>query len=126
MMTIEKSEKIAPPPIRDRAWHVEWQLENWARMMGGGGRPDALPDKAHAGQNFTSYDSESAYDALDLRLALTVNAVISGLSPAEQSALHHQYLAAVYRFNRGQFGAALMMAKLKLASGLVAKGVWLG
>lgn len=125
-MTREKSEKIAPPPVRDQSWHLEWQLENWARWMSGGGKPDELPDHSAGigGSHSTSIDD--MHDECDLRLALTCNAVISGLTTAEQCALHHQYLSAVYRFNRGQFGAVLMMAKLKLAKGLIQKGVWIG
>lgn len=129
VMAINPISVVAPPVPRDRTWHVELQLENWARWMGSGRAVDKLPTRASGRlENYTTMygDSDAAHEALDIRLAVTTNAVIAGLEPAEQCALHHKYLSAVYRFNRGQYSAMLMLAKLKLAKGLIAKGVWLG
>jgi hypothetical protein len=128
-MTHRKSEKIVTP-IRDRAWHIEFQLENWARWMDSGRSVNRLPTKASGGaENASSLDWDNcvaAYDALDVRLAVTCNAVIASLAPAEQCALQHRYLDAVYRFPRGNFEVMLLAAKRELAAGLIRKGVWIG
>lgn len=126
----EKSETIVAPPIRDRAWHVEYQLENWARWMGSGRSVDKLPTRASGGaENASSLDWDncvSSYEAMDIRLAATCNAVINSLDPVEGAALITEYLHAVFRFNRHNFDEVLARAKVSLARGLIGKGVWLG
>jgi hypothetical protein len=116
--------------VKDRAWWTEWQLENWRRYMESGGLPDELPDHASGGaENATSMDwesCESAYQEMDAALARTTNAVIDDLEPMHQAAICNAYLAMVWRFQRTDFQAILKVAKLRLADGLVRKGVWMG
>lgn len=128
-MTHEKSEKIAPPPIRDRAWHVEYQLENWARWMGSGRMVDKLPTRASGGaENASSLDWDncvSSYEAMDIRLASICNAVINDLRPPERSAiLYERGIVSVVGFY--DYELTLASAKRNLTRGLIGKGVWLG
>lgn len=110
-------------------WYLECNLDNWVRYMQGMCKPDALPDHASGGfEGYTTYDtdSEGAYEACNLSLALMTDAVICDLPTIEQCAIHHQYLAAVWRFQRAELPKLLGSAREKIQRGLIRKGVWLG
>lgn len=115
--------------IKDRAWWIEFYLENWARWMDSGGKPDELPDHASGGaENYTSMDWETcdkSYEQMDLRNAVMTNAVIEDLGPIERAAIYCQYLAAVFKFNRHDFNAVLRLAKLRIGRGLERRGIYL-
>lgn len=117
------------PIVRDASWHLEFQMENWQRYMSGLCKPDALPDHASGGaKGYTTYDadSENAWDGCCIAMALKTDAVICDLPTIEQCAIHHQYLSAVWRFQRAELPKLLLSAKEKIARGLLRKGIWLG
>lgn len=116
--------------IKNRAWWIEFYLENWVRWMESGGKPDAVPDHASGGaENYSSMDwdaCQTAYEQMDLRNAIATNATIEDLDPAERAAIYSQYLVAVFRFNRHNFQSVLTTAKLKVGRGLDRRGIFLG
>lgn len=130
MLAVEQfgTATLPPPVTHDAPWWLEWHLENWARWMRGGGEPEALPHEASGLQNYSSFDAEpwGAWEALDERLAQQVNAAVNDLAPAEQAAICHAYLHAVYRFPRDNYEAVLASAKARIMARLIAKGVWMG
>lgn len=108
---------------------VERLLRNWVTFMHGEAKPAGYPRKACGGvTNYTSLDLDNvaAYENLDRELAEKTDAVIAGLTPVEQCAIHHVYLRAVYRFHREQLESVLDRAKLKIEIGLRRRDVWLG
>jgi hypothetical protein len=110
---------------------VERLLRNWASFMHGTAdvTPQGCPRRASGGlQSYTSLDLDNvaAYENLDTVLAEKTDAVIASLTPVEQSAIHHKYLHAVYRFQRETLEAVLGRAKHKIEIGLRARDVWLG
>lgn len=107
-------------------WHLEGLILNWQRYMHGMCKPDALPDHANGMGVSSTTSFDDMLDACDLRLALTTDAVICDLPTIEQCAIHHQYLAAVWRFQRAELPKLLTDAKAKIARGLLRRGVWLG
>ena len=108
---------------------VEDLLRNWVTFMHGESKPDGYPSRACGGvTNYTSMDLENvaAYENLDRGLAEKTDAVIAGLSPVEQCAIHHTYLHAVYRFQRETLDVVLTRAKQRIEIGLRRRDVWLG
>lgn len=125
MMAVE----IESAPVKDRAYWLEWNLQNWARWMAGSEVPEGLPDRACGElQNYTTMygDSELEYDKLDGRLAESTNAAIEGLaSVAEQCAIYNAYgVASVFRLRHGP--ETLVMARLHVAASLERRGIYLG
>lgn len=118
-------------PIRPAQKAVERLLRNWVSYMHGHGgeKPSGCPKGASGGiTNYTSLDLDNvaAYENLDRTLAEKTDAVIASLTPVEQSAIHHQYLHAVYRFQRETLDMVLTRAKQKIEIGLRKRDVWLG
>lgn len=108
---------------------VERLLRNWVTYMYGESKPAGYPRKACGGvTNYTSLDLDNvaAYENLDRELAEKTDAVIASLSPVEQCAIHHQYLHAVYRFQRETLDIVLGRARQKIEIGLRRRDVWLG
>jgi hypothetical protein len=108
---------------------VEDLLRNWVTFMHGEAKPAGYPKRACGGvTNYTSLDLENvaAYENLDRELAEKTDAVIAGLTPVEQCAVHHRYLRAVYRFHRESLEDVLDRARLKIEIGLRKRDVWLG
>ena len=121
VMSREKSTAIAfGSPER-----VEWHLWNWAKWMRSGANKQAAPRESSgltsggASQNF-----DDMVEAVDRRVAATMNVIIDDLPPAQGAAIHHEYLRAVYGFPRGNFDALLIEAKAGIGRGLAKKGVW--
>ena len=104
---------------------VEWHLWNWSKWMRSGANKQAAPRESSgltsggASQNF-----DDMVEAVDRRVAATMNVIIDDLPPAQSAAVHHEYLHSVYRFPRGNFAALLAEAKLGVGHGLAKKGVW--
>lgn len=113
---------------KDAAYWTESALLTWARFMRGRDLPDGLPGKDGILEGFSGYDanSEHAYDKLDGWIADTTHAVICGLVPAENAAIYHTYLQAVYRFPRSNYSEVLERARANVQAGLKRRGVWLG
>lgn len=108
---------------------VEIQLKNWSRWMHASELPDGCPTKACGGvRGYTNMDLDNvaAYESLDMGLAEACNAAIDDLHKIESCAIHHQYLHAVYRFNRELFPDVLARAKQNLKPLLAKRNVWLG
>lgn len=108
---------------------VERMLRNWVTFMHGEAKPAGYPQRACGGvTGYTSLDLDNvaAYENLDRELAEKTDAVIAGLSPAEQCAIHHVYLHAVFRFQRETLDYVLDRAKQKIEIGLRKRDVWLG
>ena len=65
-------------------------------------------------------------DSADIRCAQIVDALVDSLSPAERAAINNAYLDAVWRHGRGAdyMKQCLAAGRLKVARGLVARGVY--
>ena len=107
--------------------YVEQALLDWARYMRADepvkGFPRSVPGLSNGG---ASQSFEDMCDAMDMKLARTVDAVIRDLHPTEQAVLMHTYLAAVWRFNRADAEEVLVSAKENVRVGLKRKGYYLG
>lgn len=62
-------------------------------------------------------------DAVDLATYQAVDAAIGSLPPVLSCAIHHCYLASVYRFGRMQYEDALALAHDRLIETLPKRGV---
>lgn len=103
---------------------VEWHLDNWRRWMRNPELRLEYPSKAAgfiAGGYYTRIEDWEA--DCDRWCAETINTLIQSLSPAEEAAVHHRYLNAVYRFNREPHYIVLERAKVKLGIGLKKWGI---
>lgn len=115
--------------IKDAHYWLEWNLENWARWMSGGARPQGLPRSASGGlSNYTTLDvnNERAYGKLDAWAASATNAAIDDLKPIEQCAISNAYLCSVWRFRNVNQADVLASAKRNVVIGLRRRGIWLG
>lgn len=104
---------------------LEWHLLGWAEWMEHGGGVRGFPSRSAgfvAGGNSTSFDD--MIETADIAAARAVDAIIDGLAPIEQVAIHHAYLAAVWRSSRVNLAAVLGRAKGKIAAGLRARGFY--
>lgn len=131
MMLAEAVLAIEVRPVRDRPAQraVERLLRLWVSYMHAEAKPAGYPRKACGGvTNYTSMDLDNiaAFENLDRVLAEKTDAVIASLTPVEQCAIHHEYLHAVFRFQREAFDVALERARNKIEIGLRARDVWLG
>lgn len=120
---------VTDAPIKDAAYWTHVHLQNWAAWMERDDPPDGVPREASGGaENYSTLDahSELAYAKLDAWAAENTNAVIDGLPDAEQAAIYHCYIQAVYRFLRGNYDAILARARGNVQAGLRRRGVWLG
>lgn len=80
---------------------LDWHLENWAEWqqrdrVGTGHNRRAsggMISGSHYGRPF-----DEMVQAADAKCAAAVEALLDGCSPAERCAVHHRYLAAVFRW----------------------------
>ena len=120
---------VAEQVVKDATWWTEWHLWNWRDWMYRPDLPEGVPREASGGlENYTTHDldSERALAAHDIWAAENTNAVIEGLDGGQKIAIHHAYINAVYRFNRGNYLDLLKLGKANIMSGLRRRGVWLG
>ena len=112
-------------PEENPEQRLEFHLDNWRRWMRSDVITDGAPNRA-AGCIGGGYSRsfEDMIDSADVRCALTVDALIEGLSPGQRAAIHHCYLRAVFRFPRGNYEDLLAEAKRRLDLGLMARGVY--
>jgi len=101
-------------------------LSLWARWMRSSQPLRELwyPDQATGcvgGGN--SHDFETMLEDMDLRHAEAVNAAIEGLSPAEQCAVYHVHLAAVFR-GRAPMEGTYEEARYQLRVVLPSRGIY--
>ena len=103
---------------------VEWHLVNWAMWMRSGREGDGFGESTGVSSGGSSQHFEDMCDESDKRCAKITNTIIEDLGPGEQMAIHHAYLHAVFRFQRGNLAELLAMAKIKVGIGLNKRGVW--
>jgi len=87
----------ATPEVSPR---LDWHLDNWASYMRTGGtRGLGAPTSAcgFVGGGYNN-DFDSMCLEADSRAAKAMDGLISSLTPAQQAAISHRYLHAVYRF----------------------------
>ncbi len=102
---------------------LEFHMDNWRRYMRHDVVADGAPGRASGcigGGYSQSFDD--MVDASDKRCALIVDALVSSLKPAEQAAVFHHYLYAVFRYR--DIEGTLHRARRKIAEWLVARGVY--
>lgn len=106
---------------------VDECLDKWKRWLSVGGLPKSVVI-SNIAENYNSldHDSDGAYSDLDNWVAITTDAVIRDLVPAERCAIHHAYHIAVYEFKREPYLVVLARAKQNVKIGLKKKDVWLG
>ena len=104
---------------------VEWHLQNWrdwkrtARKQGAWGYV-----AVGLSSGVSSMDFDEMVEESDRRVAGIVDTLINDLVPSQAAAIHHGYLAAVFRFPRAAFEECLADAKRELGKGLGKRGVY--
>lgn len=103
---------------------LEHYLANWAQWMRVKDLPEGCPDEASGGfLPFIDLDFDAMCERMDAEHAeQTYEAIRTALTPAEQCAIHHAYLQAVF-FVR-DYPAVLLRAKQKLMHDLKRRGLW--
>lgn len=100
---------------------VEWYLGKWAEWM------LAASDQRGYGKGILSKSGQSTFEQLcaqvDVVSARKVDACIQDLSGAEQAAVSHAFLQAVWRFNREPFEVVYARAVARLGRMFVEKGL---
>jgi hypothetical protein len=104
---------------------VEWHLQNWRDWKRTGRKQGAWGYVAVGlSGGGTSMDFDDMVEESDRRVASIVDTLINDLQAVQSAAIHHQYLAAVFRFPRLDFKQSLETAKWELGKGLAKKGVY--
>lgn len=104
---------------------LEWHFDNWRRYMRKDDVTDGYPGKAAGcvGGGYSQTFDDMA-DASDVRVARVLDALVSSLTPIERAAIYHQYLYAVFRPARERLEDILARARYRIATWLVARGVY--
>lgn len=84
----------------------------------------AMPRKAAGLVGATSMTFEDLCEQCDVRAAISMDALIRSLPPAEECAISHVWLHAVWRFNRESREAVLERAHAKLLAGMDERGIY--
>jgi len=98
-------------------------MKNWQRWMHGESGRLGYPKTASGcigGGYSTSFDD--LCEMADNNAALAVDALVESLGISERAAVHHRYLAAVWRMR--DFEASFLSAMKKIAEGLIKRGFW--
>ena len=103
---------------------IDWHLDNWARYM----RErdvDELECKIVDVYQSANADFDDMCDAMERRIAVAMDALVSDLPLAEKVAVHHKHLSAVWRFNRpgSSMEDVYQSARENLSEGLRRKGI---
>lgn len=104
---------------------LAFHLENWRDWMRSGGTRELKgPDHAAGcvGGGYNN-DFDSMCITADRQSAEIMDAMIQSLTAVQQAAIHHRYLHAVFRFPRGNYAEALLLACTKLRAGMGARGL---
>lgn len=104
---------------------LEWHFDNWRRWMRQDSVTDGAPGKAAGcvGGGYSQTFDDMA-DAQDIRVARVLDALVNSLTPLERAAVYHQYLYAVFRHGRDALQQALDTSRVRIARGLVERGVY--
>lgn len=104
---------------------LEWHFDNWRRYMRKDDVTDGYPGKAAGcvGGGYSQTFDDMA-DASDVRVARILDALVSSLTPIERAAIYHEYLYAVFRPTRESLEEILIRARFRIATWLVARGVY--
>jgi hypothetical protein len=106
---------------------VSWHLENWAEWQIRDERIGAgAPTKAGSGLGRTHRTTfEDMVDSADTRCAEAVEAALDDCTPLERFSVHHEHLAAVYRFPRAAADHTRLYASAreKIKRGLGKRGI---
>lgn len=70
------------------------------------------------------FDDQAQYEGADLVAAEATDAAIADLTPIEACAIHHAYLAAVFRFRRSNFEHVLNQAEKHVQESLIRRGIF--
>lgn len=102
---------------------LDFYLSLWQTYMHTGSNTRGYPGRA-AGFSAGGYsqDFDDMVDSVDRRAAEATDAVIRGLPMDQQCALHHRYLAAVFRFRN--YGRSLYFAREAVREGLKKRQIW--
>lgn len=104
---------------------VDWHLDNWSRWQKSGKRQGAYGAVAVGlSSGGASQDFDMMADSSEIRSARIVDVIIHDLPAHQVCALHNEYLAMVWRFERLRQADVLAEAKAGVGRGLVAKGVY--
>ena len=105
--------------------YIDLRLISWARWMREKpylGAPQTACGCVGGGYSY-GWDQWEA--DVDNRLDLATDAAIGDLGPLERLAIHHTYLAAVYRA-REPLETVLERAREGVRTGLIRRNVWVG
>ena len=100
---------------------LDWHLENWAYYMRAGGTKKLVCNVTSMWSRTEDFDSMC--DRMEVGCAITVDALITDLSPVEQSSIYHRHLHAVYRTNREPMEVVYARARAILSAALIRKGI---
>jgi hypothetical protein len=104
---------------------LEWHLLNWRDYMRSGSVTTGYPKHSigvSTGGGQAHFDDLA--DASEHRVAISCNAIIEGLPPAQSAAIFSQYLHAVFRFPRGNREECLALAREGVRRGLDRRGIF--
>jgi len=101
---------------------LEFHLENWARWMQTGGKSEFKVHGGHSLRGFTHYDTESAYEQMDISSAKATDAAIGDLKPLERAAINCEYLGAKWTYEGPQH-AVLAIARHAVRMGLERRSI---
>jgi len=102
---------------------LEWHLQNWARWYYAPAIRLGYPRRTSGLISGASNDFDDLADAAANRLAVSCNAIIGDLVPAQFCALSCEYLHAVWRFPRDNKAKSLSLAKNRIKEGLERRGI---
>jgi hypothetical protein len=101
---------------------LDWHLDNWARYMRAGNSEELACQAAGIWQA-SSPDFDQLADAMELRCAEAVDAIVGSLPVDERVALYHVHLGAVWRLNRQRMEDAYERARQCISDGLHRRGI---
>lgn len=111
------------PETKPKQDRVDFYLSLWQTYMHTGSESRGYPGQSSGfSAGGYSQDFDDMVEGVDLAAARAVDAVIRDLPLDQQCALHHRYLAAVWRFRN--YGRSLYFARENVREGLKRKNVW--
>lgn len=89
-------EAVDPRSLIDQ--DADWHLNNWSIWMEHYCVGIGYPHASVVARSTSSRTVDEMIESKDRNEARTVDAILDGLSPAHQAAIHNVYLSAVFRF----------------------------
>lgn len=129
LMAVKKTS--APPETPEQyRQRLDLKLERdfmqpWARWLSRKGVPEHHVRSKSIGRGYTHEDTDGAYDAMDLRNAQAVDAIVwHDLKAMERAALLAEYTDAIWTYEPINIHPVLVVAREAVRMALRQKGLW--